>query len=133
MSEDSDIEIYRQRYDTFRHLDRMRYQLLQILVAFGGAVAIFFRFKSDPAEWWFLLLVGVMLLLIGYAMLRVSKGLWANNDALRKIGRKIGDTDIPPPQASWYRSVSCWIYVVVLFLGALFTLIGLVDVVSLVL
>ena len=123
MSTDSDIEVYRQRYETFRHLDRMRYQLLQILVALGAAIAIFFRFKSDPVEWWILMLVGAMIFLIGNAMSKVSSGLWANNDALRKIGRKVGDLDIPGP-TNKYRSVSYRISFVVQSLGGLLALFG---------
>lgn len=128
MPEESDIEVYRQRYETFRHLDRMRFQLLQILVAFGAAAAIFFRFQPAPAEWWFFMLVGVMLSLIGSAMSKVSRGLWANNDALRKVGRKVGDIDIPAP-TNKYRSVSYWISVIVQSLGVLFALIGVVRLV----
>ena len=125
MSNENDIEVYRQRYDTFRHLDRTRYQLLQILVALGAAVAIFFRFKSTPAEWWFLMMVGALTFLIGNAMSKVSSGLWANNDALRKVGRKIGDIDIPPPPTNKYLTASCWIYLFVQFVGLLFVLRGL--------
>ena len=124
MSEESDREVYRQRYETFRHLDRMRYQLLQILVALGAAIAIFFRFKEDPVEWWILMLVGAMIFLIGNAMSKVSSGVWANNGVLSKIGRKIGDTDIPPPPANKYLTASCWIYLFVQFVGLLFILIG---------
>ena len=102
----------------------MRYQLLQILVALGAAIAIFFRFKSDPVEWWILMLVGAMIFLIGNAMSKVSSGVWANNSVLSKIGRKIGDTDIPPPPTNKYLTASCWIYLFVQFVGLLFILIG---------
>ena len=36
MAEQENIEIYRQRYETFRHLDKLRWQMLQILVAIGS-------------------------------------------------------------------------------------------------
>ena len=125
MSEQSDIEVYRQRYETFRHLDRMRYQLLQILVALGAAIAIFFRFNPNPVEWWILILIGIMIFLIGNAMSKVSSGLWANNGVLSEIGKRIGDTNIPPPPVNRYLTASCWIYLFVQFLGGLFVLIGL--------
>ena len=124
MPEESDIEVYRQRYETFRHLDRMRYQLLQILVAFCSAVGIFSRLQSTSLEWWFLLLVGAMFLLIGYAMSKVSCGLWKNNGVLSEIGKKIGDTKIPPLPKYKYRSASYWIYRIVQLLGVLFMLAG---------
>ena len=34
-------EVYRQRYETFRHLDRLRWQMLQIAVGIGSVVLAF--------------------------------------------------------------------------------------------
>ncbi|MCY3996752.1 MAG: hypothetical protein OXF07_11460 [Rhodobacter sp.] len=49
---ESDLEIYRQRYETFRHLDRLRLQMLQILVAVGTATTLVLKATSGPPEWW---------------------------------------------------------------------------------
>lgn len=123
MPSDGDNEVYRQRYETFRHFDRIRFQLLQILVAFGAAVALFFRFQSTPAEWWAFALIGFMLFLIGNAMLKVSKGLWANNNVLHEFAAKIGDTGVPK-SAEKQHSVSYWTAMFVQLLSGLFLLIG---------
>ena len=123
MSAEDDKEIYRQRYETFRHFDRMRFQLLQILVAVGAAAALFFRFQTTPAEWWAFTLIGLMLLLIGNAMSKVSNGLWRNNEVLHDIAVKIGDNGIPK-SVSKQKSVSYWISLFVQTLGGLSLLIG---------
>ena len=126
MSAENDIEIYRQRYETFRHLDRMRFQLLQILVAVGAAAALFSRFRTTPAEWWAFALIGLMLLLIGNAMSKVSNGLWRNNEVLHDIAVKIGDNDIPK-SVSKKKSTSYRISLFVDMLGGLSLLIGLIG------
>ena len=55
---EENIEIYRQRYETFRHFDKLRWQMLQILVAVASATALLLRSTTDPIEWWFFCLLG---------------------------------------------------------------------------
>ena len=101
----------------------MRFQLLQILVAFGAAVALLFRFRITPMEWWAFALIGLMLFLIGNAMSKVSNGLWRNNEALHDIAVRIGDNGVPR-SVSKRRSVSYWISLFVRVFGGLFLLEG---------
>ncbi|MGI9346950.1 MAG: hypothetical protein ACR2PV_03050 [Gammaproteobacteria bacterium] len=120
--------IYRQRYETFRHLDRMRWFLYgQIaVVSSAGGVSIFLRFSnvstSTPLHGLFaimIVLIGVVLVLSGIAMRRVAYGLHKNSVVLQKFGEKIGDSDIPITKTSPW-SIAWWIqYAAILAGGAL--------------
>ncbi len=44
MSDQNNLEIYKQRYDTFRHLDRLRWQMFQIAV---GAAALILGLRGS--------------------------------------------------------------------------------------
>ena len=69
MADQNDLEIYKQRYETYRHLDRLRW--LMFLAAVGVALLYLllggFRFGS--AGW---LVLGVLLLSLGAAKLRIG-------------------------------------------------------------
>ncbi|MDE0020051.1 MAG: hypothetical protein OXT69_01525 [Candidatus Poribacteria bacterium] len=70
MADQNDLEIYKQRYETYRHLDRLRW--LMFLAAVGVALLYLllggFRFGS--AGW---LVLGVLLLSLGAAKLRIGQ------------------------------------------------------------
>ena len=38
MATNEELEIYKQRYETFRYLDRLRWQMLQIAVIVGSLI-----------------------------------------------------------------------------------------------
>ncbi|MBF2760694.1 MAG: DUF1772 domain-containing protein [Ectothiorhodospiraceae bacterium AqS1] len=110
------IEIYRQRYETFRHLDKLRWQMLQILVAVASATAVLLRYKSDPFEWWLFFLLGALLIVVGVVMIRIGRGIQANNIVLKKAAEAIGDDGIPDLSNHW-KSVAHWIAVFVFVSG----------------
>jgi hypothetical protein len=43
VGQEADLEIYKQRYETYRHLDKLRWQILQIVVAVGSAAVLTLR------------------------------------------------------------------------------------------
>ena len=43
MAAPDELEIYRQRYETYRHLDRLRWLMLQIVVGAGSLILVFAR------------------------------------------------------------------------------------------
>ena len=47
---DENLEIYRQRYETYRHFDKLRWQMLQILVAIASATALLLRYTTGTLE-----------------------------------------------------------------------------------
>ncbi len=113
---EAQLEIYRQRYETFRHLDKLRWQMLQIAIATGSVVLAFGTSTSTRPEWWTWAAVGVILLILGIAMIRIGNGVRKNGEALRNAGNTIGDTNIPK-QLSNSRSVSFWIAITMIIIG----------------
>ena len=110
------IRIYRQRYETFRHFDKLRWQMLQILVAIASATALLLRYTAGTLEWWFFCLLGTSLLIIGFVMIRIGHGICANNKVLKKAAEAIGDNGVPVSNP--WKSVAHWISVLVMVLGA---------------
>lgn len=110
------LEIYRQRYETFRHLDKLRWQMLQIAVATGSVVLVFGRDGSTRPGWWTWAAVGMILLILGFAMIRIGNGIKKNGEVLRSVGNVIGDINIPK-QSSNCSSVSFWIAITMMVVG----------------
>jgi len=121
MSEETPLEVYRQRYETFRHLDKLRWQMLQILVAIGTATALVLRATPGAPEWWFSTLIGGSLILIGWVIEKINQGVRMNQTALKKAAELIGDTDIPDISNKWKAS-STYISIAALTLGAIMIL-----------
>ena len=61
MAAPDELEIYKQRYETYRHLDRLRWQMVQTAVGAGSLILAFARGGSKP-EWWVFAVVGLMLI-----------------------------------------------------------------------
>jgi hypothetical protein len=116
MGQETDLEIYKQRYETYRHLDRQQWQMLQIVVAVGSAAVLTLRATSGQVEWWFLAVIGMFLLLLSSVMLRMGAGIRANGKVLHEVGQRIGDAWIPDVSKR-SRSRSLWIASVVALLG----------------
>ncbi|MCY4008033.1 MAG: hypothetical protein OXE84_14615 [Rhodobacteraceae bacterium] len=112
------VEIYRQRYETFRHLDKLRWQMLQLLIAIGSATAIGLRFTKGTPEWWFCLLLGVALVLLAIVMHRISTGIRKNGRVLKTVGKAVGDTEIPDVSNSM-KSIAHWLMLAVAIVGTL--------------
>lgn len=123
----NDLEIYKQRYETYRHLDKLRWQMLQIGIAVISAIFIFGKNDNTEPKWWVLVIVGLVLILLGVAMLQIGNGINKNGEVLRLIGNSIGDKNIPEKKLNC-RSISFWIAVVMTVLGVgccLFSIINL--------
>ena len=118
MSEEN-VEIYRQRYETFRHLDKLRWQMLQLLVAIASATALILRSTSGDIEWWFYFFLGVALVIIAFVMFRIGGGIRKNAETLKKAAEIIGDHGMPDVSNKW-KSIAHWISVIVMGLGAFF-------------
>lgn len=116
--EDGTVEIYRQRYETFRHLDRIRWQMLQLLVAVASATALVLRSTHGNIDSWFYCLLGVALVVISFVMFRVAAGIRRNSQILKKVAEKLGDNGIPDVSNPW-RSFAHWLALSICVTGAL--------------
>jgi hypothetical protein len=84
------VSIYEQRYETYRHLDKLRWYVFQVGFSVIGAI-ISLRVIDNPS----LFGIGVILVSTGMIMLKINHGIDKNNIALKKIANKLGDVDIP--------------------------------------
>jgi len=112
-----ELEIYKQRYETFRYLDRLRWQMLQIAVIVGSLILAYGKEGSEPARWVFVV-VGALFTMLGLTMLKIRHGINVNNQVLHKAATLVGDTEIPPA-SKWWKSIGCWISLVLIGLGVL--------------
>ena len=110
------LEIYKQRYETFRHLDRLRWQMLQIGVGVCSLGVLAFARTFPEADWWIFAAVGPVLAILGVAMLRIGHGVNRNNQVLRKTAEEVGDLDIPSG-SKCCKSVSFWISLTLVVVG----------------
>ena len=86
----NDLEIYKERYATFRHLDKLRWQMFQI--AIGSASAVF---ALSVNSYWSIIALGIIFFMSGMAMLRIGHGINKNSYVLKEVAEKIGDTNMP--------------------------------------
>lgn len=110
------LEIYKQRYETFRHLDKLFWQMLQIAAAATSVVLAFGNKDLNNPEWWIIIAVGAILTVLGIAMLKIDHGKRGNGRVLNWVGNKIGDTKIPGQRSKWC-SASYWTALSVTGLG----------------
>jgi hypothetical protein len=111
-------EIYRQRYETFRHLDKLRWQMFQLLAAIASTSALVLRVSEYNVDWWFFLLLGISLVVIAISSDRISSGIRKNNIFLREAAQRVGDQGIPDISSHW-RSLTHWIWKMVWLIGFL--------------
>lgn len=88
------LEIYRQKYEVFRHFDRLRWQLPTIALPAGGAVLGLATDDLGWPDWWALILFGFMSSLVGFAIFRIRKGIHKNHDCILEIASQIGDYSV---------------------------------------
>lgn len=129
MNDESSLEVYRQRYETYRHLDHQRWQLLQLLVALGSGVTFVLTSDSIKVNGWFYSVVGVSLVLIASLLFRMTSGIRANQSVLHTVGASIGDKDVPTVGNIWH-TVSLWITLCVGGTGAIFWALGVIELVG---
>ena len=120
------VEIYRQRYETFRHLDKLRWQMLQILVAVGSAFALTIRATPGKTDWWLLMSIGFALGIISFVSFQINNGIRKNGIVLREVGKKIGDASIPDTSQKRLSS-SHWVSVFIMIIALGFFTYGFVE------
>ncbi len=118
------LEIYRQKYENFRHFDKLRWQSPGIGLATGSAVLALARESDGLPAWWALLIFGGFSILIFFVMFRIRKGLEKNRDALDTVARIIGDESVPETTPRF--GASWWFAQFMLVLGAISLVIALV-------
>jgi len=109
-------EVYQQRYETYRHLDGLRWHMMQIGVAAASIVFAFSSEKGSAPDWWSWVGVGVVLIFSATAMLKIGSGISANAEMLKIAGEKLGDTHLTG-RSKKRTSIAFWIAVAMLVTG----------------
>lgn len=120
------LELYKQRYDTFRHLDRLRWQMFQIAAL---TAALVLGFKGSPADlkWYSWVGIGLVFCLLGESSRQIRKGIITNSKVLRKFGKEVGDTNIPEATR---RGIAYKIIVVLILAGIACIVTGVVKLIG---
>ena len=108
--------IYQERYQTFRHLDKLRWMMMQIGVTAASAIFVLPAQGGHTGKEVFLG-TGIVLLFSALAMFRIGEAIIKNHTALQLAAQKIGDLKLPAklPRKT---SVSFWINIVMAIVSA---------------
>jgi len=118
MNLDPDIEVYKERYETFRHMDKLRWQMLQIVVGVGSFAVLVLNNTDGKFGPLVAAGIGAIFFLLWYVTKRFNKSIAANGVVLKEFGAKVGDTSIPAPVNDW-KSSSRWIEWAILLVSLL--------------
>lgn len=107
--------IYEQRYETYRHLDKLRWFVFQIAISVIAGILVL----KKPGQEYNIFAIGLLLFSSGTLMAKINYGIGKNNIVLRSIGIKMGDDSIPTPKKNGnYKSISWLISYSLIFIGA---------------
>ncbi|WP_131825042.1 hypothetical protein [Yoonia rosea] len=117
-------ERYRQRYETWRHLDKIRYQTLQLSIAIAGAISLVVRATGIGFPPWLWVVLSIIFFLFWQILAKVNIAILKNGEALRKFGAEVGDDMIPNTSI---REKSVFFYIEIAFgVAGLFFFLGFV-------
>ena len=108
MSQNVDVEIYRQRYETFRHMDKLRWQMLQIVIAVGSFSVLVLNGTDSRFGALVVFGIGLIFFVLWYVIKRFNNSIYMNGLVLQEVGARIGDVSIPAAANNW-KSSSRWI------------------------
>ena len=113
------VEVYKQRYETFRHLDKLRWQMIQIAApTVAGILAIGVQ-QSLTGLWWIWATIGSVLTVLGVSMDRINRGIVRNNIPLAEAAKSVGDSG-SFSHTNRFRSVASWIGWMMIAFGIVF-------------
>jgi phosphatidylglycerophosphate synthase len=119
-----DLEIYKQKYEVFRHFDNLRWHVPTICISAGSILLAFASKKDQTSAWWAFVIFGFLSLFSAFSIYRVRKGIHQNHGALVTIAKKIGDTNIPTLKkkggATW------WLSIILLIIGIAAIIAGII-------
>ena len=110
------VEIYKERYATFRHFDNLRWKSPTIVL--GGGTALLGLAKTETQVYppcWSLVVFSILCFLSAFLIFQIRKRIRINGVELARAGIKIGDTTIPN-DTSW-KGASLWFMLFLVVLG----------------
>ena len=102
MATKEELEIYRQRCETYRFQYRLEWQLLQVGVVIGlGLLALGVERDSGNLNNWQFLAGGGVFLGFSYAMHRMAIGTRKNHPSWMHYARRVGDANVREMGSPW--------------------------------
>ena len=126
--DDHATERYGQRYETWRHLDSLRYQTIQTAVGIFGVVAAILQVNGGTPSAWLWIVLGAVMLIQWKMLIKVNDAIVANGAVLAAFAKDVGDLSIPNV-SDRKNSVFYWIEVVFLISGFCSIIWGIISVV----
>ena len=93
MADQNDLEIYKQRYETYRHLDRLRWLMFLAAVAVAALFLLLDGARFGSVGW---LVLGGLLLSLGAAKLRIGLQAADISEALAAFSQPTQDAEETP-------------------------------------
>lgn len=115
ISKEAELEIYRQKYEVFRHFDNLRWQIPTLCISAGSLVIGFAAVKDSKPAWWSFIIFGGLSLFSAFAVQRIRDGIEENRQVLTDVAKSIGDDKIPLQKGRF--GASWWLCVILVLLG----------------
>ncbi len=116
-------ERYGQRYETWRHLDGLRYQTIQVSLGVFGLAAAFLQADIAVPHSWLMMVTSVIILAQWKLLTKLNDAIVANGIALNQFASEIGD-NLVPDVSNRAKSFFYWLEVAFLVIGISLLLIG---------
>ena len=130
MATKEELEIYKQRYETFRFFYRLEWQLLQVGVVIGlGLLALGVERDSGNLNNWQFLAGGGVFLGFSYAMHRMAIGTRKNHPSWMHYARRVGDANVREMGSPW-KSAAVQARMLLFSAGGILIIVGVVGVCS---
>ena len=115
------LEIYKERYAVWRHLETLRWTLSGISMAVLAGTVSIIQNAAKFQTWPVLLVSGLIFLMIAYSFSRISLGIVRNGQVLRRAGEIIGD-DLIPVASNSMKTANGLFFCFLMLLGTIFSL-----------
>ncbi len=112
----AELEIYVQRYETFRHLDSMRYQVQNISILLGSLFLGYAANEGGDYPPLIGIVAGLILISFGFTMRRITDGIIGNSKVLYEFGQKVGDSNLPIASNDW-KTANFWTSTITIVVG----------------
>jgi hypothetical protein len=92
---EAQLEIYRQKYDVFRHLDNLRWQVPTVVVSAASVLLGLGQGSQSSPTGWSLSIAGLLCFFGSFAIWRIRSGIKKNGAVLEEAAKAVGDQSIP--------------------------------------
>ena len=126
MATKEELEVYRQRCESYRFHYKLEWQFLQVGVAIG-LVTLGLGEQAFNPQWWQFIIGGGVFLGFSYAMQRVARAITDSRPSFVCYARLVGD-DRVQEIGSWQKSAAVWGRIILHSTGVILIVCGICKV-----